>query len=483
MTEAGPIFNNYDDQPAARSSNAATSPALWEDVVQRFHHGRYHEIVEGDTVTKIDQKEMVLFKMMDMRPARQDDPDGEPRRLPMVYECKGIPLNWKNKVLVKAMNDRRYQALQRARNAPRWDARERAHIVALLNEFPDISITELTERLNFRFKGDAVESSMLPPHKLHPGRTIEDVRAEYLEHKEKYDAGIVPTAPRMNKELGLEEKKTAKALEEIYKIFAPTDKDGKPINVPAKRTRRSKKEIEKDDSLDYTNDGGEADEADESMTSMSTSPKKFSVATPKAKEILKPKSQIAKAIKGKTSTSALPVKKSKAVKATRTAPDASKLAKKRKAMDDFPSNSMPIPLMKSRKRVKLSDVMLADKLESAARDPKKAQLFRMQDENGNYTKKFDDQLLSLAGYSSDEAEAAGALVQMSAGPDRMDALVKELLEVADLIRDRATAMRETEEVSARVDRDGDSEMEDSVEEGSDDSGAAEEEDDDEEIII
>ena len=197
----------HPDQPSARSSNAATVPPLWEDRGFRFKHGRWQDRVgssadtpddEGGQVEeKIDQEKHLVIKLMDMRPIMNKDGTSSPRRKPIIYYYEnGIP-DWDSTQALKALNDRRRDAIARHTCDFPWSELERQYLTQLCTDHPDASILELAERFNYRFQGDFKEVVAFGGfHKIHPGRTIESIRYEYCNHKKLYDQGEVPKPTR-----------------------------------------------------------------------------------------------------------------------------------------------------------------------------------------------------------------------------------------------------------------------------------------------
>lgn len=188
----------HPDQPSARTSNAQTNPPLWEDrgfrikkgsrYVTSFRRGEKHP--EG-IPTLLDQTQNLVVKLIDMRPKSKKD--STPRRLPELYcYANGLPKDWDDRQAIKAINDRRQQAIDRITMDAPWSLFERKYLLSLLLEFPDASILELTERFNWRFNGDFANSTAFEWNYVSTGRTIESVRHEYLTYKHKYDQGILP---------------------------------------------------------------------------------------------------------------------------------------------------------------------------------------------------------------------------------------------------------------------------------------------------
>ncbi|KAF1957023.1 hypothetical protein CC80DRAFT_547736 [Byssothecium circinans] len=213
--------NSYPDQPPARSSNAQTVPPLWEDRKYRYQKGsRFVKsfqkgVTVADDAPDLDQEENLLIKLIDMRPRSAKDPT--PRRLPTYYVYQqGKPLDWDNKQAVKAINDRRQQAIDRFTLDRNWTKAERNLLASIFHEVPDVSIKEATDRFNTHFKDrDFVSSTAFTWDNLSTGRTIESVRFEYLSNKRSYDAGEAPQRKELNDKTE-EGRIAAKILEEKF---------------------------------------------------------------------------------------------------------------------------------------------------------------------------------------------------------------------------------------------------------------------------
>lgn len=191
-------------QPSARSSDGATNPPMYEDRGFRFKRGsRYVKYFgpikpEGaDDGPDMDQEDLLILKLVDMR-SEIKGKKGSPKDVPIVpkrtaepYFCEhGKPKDWNNKQALKALNDRRTQAIDRvSRDAP-WTKPEREYLSELLTEHPNASIWELTELHNDRFMEKEVVMAI--GFELSEGRTVESVRHEYITYKPLYDQGGVP---------------------------------------------------------------------------------------------------------------------------------------------------------------------------------------------------------------------------------------------------------------------------------------------------
>ncbi|KAF2689828.1 hypothetical protein K458DRAFT_95520 [Lentithecium fluviatile CBS 122367] len=190
----------HPDQPVARTNNAQTIPELWEDRKFRFKKGsrfvqtfRRGEEVPEDTPARLDQQQNLVLNLIDMRPKSRKDPT--PRRMATYYIYEnGLPKDWDNKQTIKALNDRRQQAIDRITMDPPWTNFEREYLCSLFIDHPDASILEIAERFNWRF----MDQDFTKPtgfggwDYISKGRTTESIRHEYLTYKHKYDVGEVP---------------------------------------------------------------------------------------------------------------------------------------------------------------------------------------------------------------------------------------------------------------------------------------------------
>ncbi|EUC50026.1 hypothetical protein COCMIDRAFT_32598 [Bipolaris oryzae ATCC 44560] len=200
-------------QPSARESNGQTNPPLWEDRGYRYKRGsRYVKyfgpIPPSDIDSReqnLDQEALHIVKLIDMRPKSKRDPT--PKRTPTIYCYGKTPKDWNSMQTIKALNDRRYQAIDRTTMDRPWQRIEREYLASLLRDTPDASIWELTERHNARFMGqDFTEATGFGFANLSSGRTVESVRYEYTTYKPLYDAGKVPEAIRWRGDPSVEGK-------------------------------------------------------------------------------------------------------------------------------------------------------------------------------------------------------------------------------------------------------------------------------------
>jgi hypothetical protein len=252
-------------QPAARDSDGAVNPPLWEDLGYRFKRGSrfvkyfYREAPDNadDSAEDKDQEDMLYMKMMDMRPVGPNDPTI--RRQPHFYCYGKVPKDWDNMQSMKALNDRYFQAVGRITLDPNWTRIEREYLAQLLSEFPDASIWELTERHNDRFMGkDYTADTGFPFANLSPGRTVESVRYEYTQYKPSYDRGQTPKNVRDRKDTSAEAERIEKYI--IASFGKPGEDSAENKKTPA-GTKRSRKKKDKPEVVEVLEDEGEDETA------------------------------------------------------------------------------------------------------------------------------------------------------------------------------------------------------------------------------
>jgi hypothetical protein len=203
-------------QPSARESGGQTKPELWEDRKWRFKNTRYIKYhgnekpddLDEENASDIDQEENLIYPLLNM--TEKSSRDLTPQRRPTRYWYPlGLPKNWADPQTLKAMNDRRVQAIERNCEDPPWTAVEREYLAKLLANKPDASIWELTQLYNDHFKGTIDTTSPYTAFGTdeeaaalfaNPGRTIESVRAQYMSYKVSYDKGKAPTGVREKKD-------------------------------------------------------------------------------------------------------------------------------------------------------------------------------------------------------------------------------------------------------------------------------------------
>ncbi|KAJ4371149.1 hypothetical protein N0V83_004365 [Neocucurbitaria cava] len=258
-------------QPSARDSDAATNPPMWEDRKYRFKRGsRYVQFFgpiapsNADVLPEnLDQEDLLLIQLIDMRPVSSKDPT--PRRMPTTYHYEqGKPKDWDSMQAVKCLNDRRAQAIDRITLDAPWTRVEREYLASLLQESPDASIWELTERHNERFMDrDFAHSIGFGFTDLSTGRTVESVSHEYKTFKSIYDQGRAPDGTRYRND-NSREGKALRAEKVMEKAFGPPNK-------------ALEKEWDAQNGSDNGADGGSDDEANNNEAANNTakpSPKK-----------------------------------------------------------------------------------------------------------------------------------------------------------------------------------------------------------------
>jgi hypothetical protein len=220
------------NQPSARDSNGATNPPMWEDRKFRYKRGSRYvtyfgpikpEGADDDDAEQLDQEDLLLMTLMDMRPKSKHDQT--PRRMPTFY-CfdAGTPKDWNDMQSIKCLNDRRGQAIDRLTLDAPWQPIEREYLVRLLMENPDASIWELTELHNDHFMGkEFVGSTGFNFNQLSLGRTVESVRHEYVTYKPAYDSGEAPGGIRFRVDRSLAGKALT-ASKRMEKAFGPASK-------------------------------------------------------------------------------------------------------------------------------------------------------------------------------------------------------------------------------------------------------------------
>lgn len=153
---------------------------------------------------------------------------------------------------VKALNDRRGQAIDRITLDDPWTRIEREYLASLTAAHSDISIWELTEKFNDRFMGvDHTAGTAFSWTELSSGRTVESVRHEYVTYKVAYENGEVPTGVRYKfdksregKELRAEgkmEKAFGKSRKDLEKEWDEQEEDTAKGQGKAKETKADKK--------------------------------------------------------------------------------------------------------------------------------------------------------------------------------------------------------------------------------------------------
>ncbi|KAL5116352.1 hypothetical protein ACEQ8H_005700 [Pleosporales sp. CAS-2024a] len=215
------------EQPSARKSNGATNPPMFEDRGFRFKRGsRYVKYFgpvkpEGaDDGPDLDQEDLLVIRVIDMRTTTKgrkptaQDVAVEPKRTTNVYFCDhGKPKDWNSMQTIKALNDRRSQAIDRITQDAPWTKMEREYLGQLLAETPDASIWDLTERHNDRFMNK--DCVLAVGWELSPGRTVESVRHEYVTYKPLYDRGDVPVT-RWSRDKTAQGERTTRKMNTVF---------------------------------------------------------------------------------------------------------------------------------------------------------------------------------------------------------------------------------------------------------------------------
>lgn len=205
-------------QPSARTSKGATNPPMFEDRGFRFKRGTRHVKYFGplkpegaDNGPDLDQEDLLVIKLVDMR---MDKKTGLPRRRAEVYYTKhGKPADWNNMQAIKALNDRRTQAIDRVTEDAPWTKLERKYLAQLLTDNPDASIWELAELHNDHFMDKDCTTGL--GLELSEGRTVESVRYEYVTYKPLYDAGEVPET-RWSRNKSKQGARLSERMEEMF---------------------------------------------------------------------------------------------------------------------------------------------------------------------------------------------------------------------------------------------------------------------------
>jgi hypothetical protein len=252
---------SHPDQPSARGSDGQTIPALWEDRGHRYQRGnrfvksfRKGASLAKDAPANHDQENLLSIKLIDMRPKSRKEPT--PRRLPIVYSYEhGRPKDWDNKQAIKALNDRRQQAIDRITVDAAWTNEEREYLAYLFGKFPEASMLEITERFNHRFMDDFVTRTAFSGDRLSTGRTIESVRSEYLVSQESYNKGETPEKKELTDKSGEVKAAEKRMIEkfgapdpELIEKFDKHEQEKKAKKL-AKKAQKAKEALEKQSSI------------------------------------------------------------------------------------------------------------------------------------------------------------------------------------------------------------------------------------------
>jgi len=125
---------------------------------------------------------------------------------------------------VKALNDRRGQAIDRVTLDAPWSRIEREYLADILSEYPDASIWEITMRHNDRFKDkESIADTGFAFAPLSTGRTVESVRHQYMTYKPCYDKGEAPEGVRFRNDNSLAGK-ALRASKKVENAFGKPNK-------------------------------------------------------------------------------------------------------------------------------------------------------------------------------------------------------------------------------------------------------------------
>ncbi|KAI4942789.1 hypothetical protein J4E91_009708 [Alternaria rosae] len=251
-------------QPSARESMGQTEPPLWEIRGFRYKRGSRHTKhnyqVEPDNVDQLpqdkDQEDLLAVPLMDMRLTDKNDFTSY-KKDPVVYCYNNVPKDWNNKQTVKALNDRRYQAIDRITMDPPWSKIEREYLASLLRDNSDASIWNLTELHNDRFKGKEHREATAFGE-LSSGRTVESTRYQYTSYKPCYDRGEAPpnvrwrgdpspeakaleASGRLEAAFGLPDKALLKEYDNVHDGNGEDDDDDKPKKPAKKKPSKKRK--------------------------------------------------------------------------------------------------------------------------------------------------------------------------------------------------------------------------------------------------
>ncbi|KAF2812176.1 uncharacterized protein BDZ99DRAFT_568913 [Mytilinidion resinicola] len=231
MPPEGESPKPHTNSPPAINTNGQTNPALWEDRRSRFEKNG------------IDQSDKLPLKLIDMR---VDPKTKKPKRQPM-YWTWGAPLDYNDNKTIKDINDRRKTNIERICRDPPWTEYERKILALLFEMYPEISMKEAAERWNYHFvnnfTGDGYVGRADPndPRETHFGepdnfrrcpRTLESIRAEYLENQDSYNQGEAPKIKKRPNDNGKGKKRKI----EMYCSDQEEKGDDKP------KVKRAKKE-------------------------------------------------------------------------------------------------------------------------------------------------------------------------------------------------------------------------------------------------
>ena len=163
--------HDFKDQPAAKDSKGQTKPPLWENREGPCVRGdRY--LTVGDE--EIDQQDHLVLRLLDMRKSKDSD---EPRRNPMHAAFQhGTPKDWNDSTAITKINQSRKDYIKRVCCDKIWTNMEARFLAKQFEENADISIKELTCRLNDEFIGKQYIDNPQKWDNNSKGRTMEFVR-------------------------------------------------------------------------------------------------------------------------------------------------------------------------------------------------------------------------------------------------------------------------------------------------------------------
>ncbi|KAF2488414.1 hypothetical protein BU16DRAFT_545417 [Lophium mytilinum] len=230
MPPEGESPNAHTGSPPAISTNGQTNPELWEDRRSRFEKNG------------IDQSDKLPLKLIDMR---VDPKTKKPKRQPM-YWTWGAPLNYNDNRTIKVINDRRKTNIERICCDAPWTEYERKILALLFEMYPEMSMREAAERWNYHFvnnitggyvgnanSDDPEETQVVEPDAIRRcPRTLESIRAEYLENQEAYNVG---QAPKIKKRPNDNKKGKKRKIESNCSDQDNGDDEDKPKVKRAKR--------------------------------------------------------------------------------------------------------------------------------------------------------------------------------------------------------------------------------------------------------
>lgn len=162
---------DFSEQPPARTSDGQTKPPLWENREGPYVKGGHLKTTDGEEIV---QEDHLVLRLLDMRRKSKDDPT--PKREPMHVAFHGIPKDWNDGVAITKLNQSRKDYIKRVCCDKVWTNTEARYLAEQFQKNPDISIMELTCKLNDHFKGKTYIDNPGKWDNPSKGRTIECVR-------------------------------------------------------------------------------------------------------------------------------------------------------------------------------------------------------------------------------------------------------------------------------------------------------------------